>query len=117
VNNPITRVYATPLAQPIHTDSADLVALLSLRMSKSGGLSSWASSVSVHNELLRLGRKARINLLCSSSSSSLLLVHSVLSFLPLHDGGLPVRISLFPVLVCMQRGLCQRLASLAEHEV
>ena len=50
-------MYATPLAQPVHTDSADMVALLSLRLSKEGGLSSWASSVSVHNELLRLGRK------------------------------------------------------------
>lgn len=59
VTNPTTRVYATPLAQPIHTDSADHVALLSLRVSKSGGLSSWSSSVSVHNELLRLGRRVR----------------------------------------------------------
>ena len=41
----------------MHTDSADMVALLSLRVSKSGGLSSWSSSVSVHNELLRMGRK------------------------------------------------------------
>ena len=57
VNAPLTRVYATPLAQPVHTDSADMVALLSLRLSKEGGLSSWSSSVSVHNELLRLGRK------------------------------------------------------------
>ncbi len=57
VNAPLTRVYATPLAQPIHTDSADMVALLCLRTGKEGGLSSWSSSVSVHNELLRLGRK------------------------------------------------------------
>lgn len=57
VNAPLTRVYATPLAQPMHTDSADMVALLSLRLAREGGLSSWASSVSVHNELLRLGRK------------------------------------------------------------
>ena len=57
VSAPLTRVYATPLAQPIHTDSADIVALLCLRTGKEGGLSSWSSSVSVHNELLRLGRK------------------------------------------------------------
>ena len=57
VNAPLTRVYATPLAQPMHTDSADMVALLSLRLAREGGLSSWASSTSVHNELLRLGRK------------------------------------------------------------
>lgn len=51
-------MYATPLAQPMHTDSsADIVALLSLRLAKEGGLSSWSSSVSVHNELLKLGRK------------------------------------------------------------
>lgn len=61
VNEPLTRVYATPLAQPIHTDSADMVALLSLRLSKEGGLSSWSSSVSVHNELLRLGRKVSLS--------------------------------------------------------
>lgn len=41
----------------MHTDSADIVALLSLKLSKEGGLSSWSSSVSVHNELLKLGRK------------------------------------------------------------
>jgi hypothetical protein len=57
VSAPLTRVYATPLAQPIHTDSADMVALLCLRTGKEGGLSSWSSSVSVHNELQRLGRK------------------------------------------------------------
>lgn len=57
VNAPLTRVYATPLAQPIHTDSADMVALLCLRTGREGGLSSWSSSVSVQNELLRLGRQ------------------------------------------------------------
>ncbi|KAK9919027.1 hypothetical protein WJX75_008803 [Coccomyxa subellipsoidea] len=57
IKTPTTRVYATPLAQPMHTDSADIVALLSLKLSKEGGLSSWSSSVSVHNELLKLGRK------------------------------------------------------------
>ena len=71
VNAPLTRVYATPLAQPIHTDSADMVALLSLRLSREGGLSSWCSSVSVHNELLRLGRKVR---LCSAPPTRLSLI-------------------------------------------
>ena len=54
-----TRVYATPLAQPYHTDSADAVGLLCLRPGLQGGLSSWASSISVHNELLRRGRRVR----------------------------------------------------------
>jgi hypothetical protein len=52
-----TRIYATRLAQPMHTDNADLVGLLCLRAGRAGGLSSWASSVSVHNELLRRGRR------------------------------------------------------------
>ncbi len=52
-----TRIYATRLAQPMHTDNADLVGLLCLRAGRAGGLSSWASSVSVHNELLRRGRQ------------------------------------------------------------
>lgn len=64
VTAPLTRVYATPLAQPIHTDSADMVALLSLHAGLQGGLSSWASSVSVHNELLRLGRRVRFSISC-----------------------------------------------------
>ncbi len=52
-------MYATRLAQPMHTDSADVVGLLCLRSGRAGGLSSWASSVSVHNELLRRGRRVR----------------------------------------------------------
>ena len=44
-----------------------MVALLSLRLSKEGGLSSWSSSVSVHNELLRLGRKVATEHLAPSS--------------------------------------------------
>ena len=64
MHNPTTRVYATPLAQPMHTDSSDMVALLSLRVSKSGGLSSWSSSMSIHNELLRMGRQARTPRAC-----------------------------------------------------
>lgn len=57
VDNPITRVYATPLAQPWHNDSADVVALLCLKQAKEGGHSGWASSVSIHNEMLRHGRE------------------------------------------------------------
>ncbi|WIA23850.1 hypothetical protein OEZ85_013508 [Tetradesmus obliquus] len=52
-SNPLTRLYATHAAQPFHNDSADIVTLLCLRNAKSGGLSSWSSSVSVHNEILR----------------------------------------------------------------
>ena len=35
----------------------DVAGLLCLKAAKAGGESSWSSSVSVHNELLRLGRK------------------------------------------------------------
>jgi hypothetical protein len=33
--------------------SSDIVTLLCLRNAKAGGLSSWSSSISVHNEILR----------------------------------------------------------------
>jgi len=36
-----------------HNDAADIVTLLCLKNARSGGLSSWSSSVSVHNEILR----------------------------------------------------------------
>lgn len=52
-SSPLTRLYATHAAQPFHNDSADIVTLLCLRNARSGGLSSWSSSVSVHNEILR----------------------------------------------------------------
>ncbi|KAK9857232.1 hypothetical protein WJX84_004664 [Apatococcus fuscideae] len=51
--DPVNRVYATHGAQPYHCDPADVVGLLCLKQAKSGGLSSWASSVTAHNELLR----------------------------------------------------------------
>lgn len=51
--NPLTRLYATAAAQPYHNDAADIVTLLCLKNARSGGLSSWSSSVSVHNEILR----------------------------------------------------------------
>ena len=35
---------------------ADIVGLLCLKQAKEGGLSSWASSVTIHNELIKLGR-------------------------------------------------------------
>jgi len=50
---PTTRLYATHEAQPWHNDVADLVSLLCLHNAKEGGHSSWASSVSVHNEIVR----------------------------------------------------------------
>ena len=49
---PTTRLYATAAAQPWHNDSADLVSLLALSPAASGGLSRWASSISIYNELL-----------------------------------------------------------------
>ena len=51
--NPVNRVYATHGAQPYHTDSSDLVALLCLRPAKVGGYSTWASSYSIYNALLQ----------------------------------------------------------------
>lgn len=51
--NPNTRLYATHEAQPYHNDSSDIVALLCLKNAQSGGLSSWSSSMAVHNEILR----------------------------------------------------------------
>jgi hypothetical protein len=52
-NNPLTRLYATAAAQPYHNDAADIVTLLCLKNARHGGLSSWSSSVSVHNEILK----------------------------------------------------------------
>ncbi|KAK9842564.1 hypothetical protein WJX81_006293 [Elliptochloris bilobata] len=48
-----TRLYATHEAQPYHNDSSDQVALLCLHIAKEGGLSSWSSSIAVHNEIVR----------------------------------------------------------------
>lgn len=53
-NAPTTRIYATAAAQPYHVDrAADIVGLLCLKNAKEGGLSSWSSSMTVHNEILR----------------------------------------------------------------
>jgi len=47
------RGYQTDVALPFHSDGSDLVGLLCLRTSKSGGLSSLVSSVACHNEMAR----------------------------------------------------------------
>ena len=52
-NNPSTRLYQTNQRQGYHTDSADIVGLLCVRPSMSGGLSSLASTVTVYNEMFR----------------------------------------------------------------
>ena len=51
--DPEVRGYQTSARLPYHTDSSDLVGLLCLRTSKSGGLSSIVSSTTVWNELVR----------------------------------------------------------------
>lgn len=45
-----------------HSDqgATDLIALLSLTKAKSGGESKWVSGLAIHNELLRRGRKVRV---------------------------------------------------------
>ena len=52
-SSPQARGYQTSARLPYHTDSSDLVCLLSLQTAKSGGLSSIVSSVTVFNEMLR----------------------------------------------------------------
>ena len=51
--DPEVRGYQTSARLNYHCDSSDLVALLCLRSSKSGGLSSIASSTTIWNELVR----------------------------------------------------------------
>lgn len=51
--NPQTRLYATHAAQPYHNDASDVVGLLCLKNAREGGLSSWSSSIAVHNEIVR----------------------------------------------------------------
>ncbi|WIA22176.1 hypothetical protein OEZ85_004510 [Tetradesmus obliquus] len=51
--NPTTRIYLTSVAQPWHVDGTDVVGLLCLKTAKAGGKSSLASSVTIHNELLK----------------------------------------------------------------
>lgn len=53
-NAPTTRLYATSAPQPIHNDGpADVVTLLCLNQAKEGGASTWSSSITVYNEILR----------------------------------------------------------------
>ncbi len=54
LTGPQGRGYTTNRKLGCHTDSCDVVALFVLRTAKSGGLSRLASSVAIHNEMLRL---------------------------------------------------------------
>jgi Taurine catabolism dioxygenase TauD, TfdA family len=47
------RGYETSAHLPFHTDSGDIVGLLCLRRSKSGGLSSVVSAITIHNEIAK----------------------------------------------------------------
>ena len=47
------RGYQTPVHLPFHCDKSDVVGLLCLQTAKSGGTSSFASSIAIHNEILR----------------------------------------------------------------
>ena len=51
--NPTHRIYGTTARHLYHTDSCDIVGLLCLQKAKKGGLSKIASSVTVHNEMVR----------------------------------------------------------------
>jgi hypothetical protein len=64
------RPYTTSIPHGVHCDNSDFVALLCIRDAKAGGLTLWASSVAVHNELLRRGRKV-LNTVYTHPSASL----------------------------------------------
>ena len=51
--NPHHRIYATSARHLFHTDSCDIVGLLCVKPAKQGGLSSVASSVTIHNEMVK----------------------------------------------------------------
>lgn len=53
IRKPTTRYYQTNRELEYHTDSCDIVGLLCLKTSKSGGESRLVSSVTLHNEILR----------------------------------------------------------------
>jgi hypothetical protein len=53
IKKPTTRYYQTDRALEFHTDSCDIVGLLCLKVSKSGGESRIVSSVTLHDEMLR----------------------------------------------------------------
>lgn len=52
VNDPTARIYQTTERQTFHTDSCDVVSLLCLKTSKSGGESALVSSMTIYNEML-----------------------------------------------------------------
>ena len=52
-NDPLARGYQTSARLPYHTDSSDTVALLCLKKSKSGGLSSLVSTTTIYNEMVK----------------------------------------------------------------
>jgi hypothetical protein len=52
-DDPNTRIYQTRERQTHHTDSCDVVGLLSLHAAKSGGLSNLVSSTTIFNEMRR----------------------------------------------------------------
>ena len=54
--SPVPHSTATPLFFCLQ-GATDLIALLSLSAAKEGGDSKWVSSLAIHNELLRRGRK------------------------------------------------------------
>src|SRR5580692_7356411 len=51
--DPNVRTYQTTERQHFHTDSCDVVGLLCLKTSKSGGLSSITSSMAIYNEMAK----------------------------------------------------------------
>ncbi len=51
--DPTIRAHRTSKKLPFHTDQTDVVGLLCLNISKSGGLSRLSGGVSVHNEILK----------------------------------------------------------------
>ncbi|MDH5676500.1 MAG: TauD/TfdA family dioxygenase [Myxococcales bacterium] len=52
-DDPNVRLYRTRARQDFHTDGADIIGLLCLQRSKSGGESRIASSIAIFNEILR----------------------------------------------------------------
>lgn len=50
--DPNERAYRNSLELPLHTDLSDMIAMLSIRASKEGGLSLYSSVAAVHNEML-----------------------------------------------------------------
>src|SRR5262249_23929510 len=53
MDDPKARLYQTNLRLDFHCDSADVVALLCLKTSKSGGESYLVSSMAIYNEILK----------------------------------------------------------------